>query len=374
MNIEAEQIKEATERITPEKVLGILKPLSERLAASGTVSLTRGPLIAEFWGDSSVGSQRGFHLFTIAENLVINPGGEKKLFAAHGDQISYLVPQETQEGETELVPFCAHRASPGKEYNGLVLRYSKKEEGLKVTRQMEPIAQGKIGTTEKGLPYFTGGGSLPPLRTGDRVVYNYPVEAKGDLLSGNLDNAAGMATCLAAALTMKEIAQEAKVNFRDLEVSFIFTDEEEGPPASNATFGRGLRRYLRRTNQYPKMMVNIDGHDVRISEESDRGALYASFVSGGKGPVVPPQLYVPFRNFMEGLKKEGVRSATTESVGRVSRSDDVAMMEVDPNVLILGYGTENCHFNEAVPTANLSDLVDLSKAIVWTALKFEPLR
>ena len=355
--IEAEQIQEATERITGEKILGILKPLSEALAPSGTVSLTRGPLIAEIWDGPGLDMN-----YRRTGNVSINAAG-KKLLVAHADQISLLIPHDTSHGETTLVPFCAHRANPGPEYSGYVLRY--------VEKRLEVVAQGRIGTTDEGVPYFTGGGSLPPLRIGDRVVYNYPVKAVDGELSGSLDNAAGMASCLAAALIMREIAGELSIDFESLDISLVFSDEEEGPPASNATFGRGTRRYIRRTDQILDVMLNVDGHDVRGPEKFGAGALFASFVSSCKGPVIPPQLYVPFRDFMEGLEENGVKSATTESVGSVSRSDCVGMMEVSPNILILGYGTMDPHFNKAVPTANLSDLVHLSKAIVWTALKFE---
>lgn len=276
------------------------------------------------------------------------------------------MPQDTNDAEIELVPFCAHRASPGAEYNAVVLRYVETEGVMKV------VAEGKIGTTDKEEPYFRAGGSSPPLRIGDRVVYDYPVQENKGLLKGTLDNAAGMAACLQAALTIKEIAEKAQVDFQSLGISFIFSDEEEGPADSNATFSRGARRYLRRISRFPETMTNVDGHDVRGLEEFGRGALYASFASDTKGVVVPPQLYVPFRNFMKGLEENAIKTTPTELAGRVSRSDDVAMMEVSPNVLILGYGTGDPHFNKAIPTANLSDLVDLSRAIVWTALSFQP--
>lgn len=276
------------------------------------------------------------------------------------------MPQNTAQGEVELIPLCAHRASPDGKYDALVLRYIEKDGGV-----LEVVTEGKIGTAENQIPFFAGGGSIPALQIGDRVIYNYPVQNEEGTLRGTLDNAAGMAACLAAFKTIMEIAEEVKISFEDLGLSVVFTDEEEGVPASNATFARGMRRFLRnKETAHPRLMINVDGHDT---ETSNHGALYASAVSKGKGIIVPPQLYVPFEDFMHGLKQQYcVNNTATELAGSVSRSDDVAMMEVSPNVLICGYATQNPHFNTDIPTANLSDLVHLSKAIVWTALEFRP--
>lgn len=356
--IETERIREATERITSEEVLGILKPLSEKLAPSGTVSITRGLSIAKIWGGPGFDEN-----YKGTGNPVINPEASGKLFVAHADQISYFIPQETDSGEVELKALCAHRATPGVKHSALVLRYLEKNEALEV------VAQGQIGTTDERKPYFVGGGSLPRLKIGDRVVYDLPLEEGNGFIKGTSDNAAGMAACLAAALTLKEIAKDAGLEFEKLGASFVFTDEEEGVPTSNATFGRGMRRYLRKNTGFPELMINVDSHDVKTL---GNGALYAGVVSGGKGAVVPPQLYVPFRNFMQGLENKDIKSAPTELVGSVSRSDDVGMMEVSPNILIVGYGTKHCHFDGGIEEIYLPDLVDLSKAIVWTALEFEP--
>ncbi len=56
------------------------------------------------------------------------------------------------------------------------------------------------------------------------------------------------------------------------------------------------------------------------------------------------------------------------NLGYLSRSDDVACMEVTPNILLLSYPIKNPHFNQAAPVASLSDLLNLAKAIFWTGL------
>lgn len=76
--IETEQITEAVEKITLEVVLGILQPLSEKLAPSGTVSFTRGPLVAEIWDGPDLHQN-----YENTGNVVINPEASCKLFAAH---------------------------------------------------------------------------------------------------------------------------------------------------------------------------------------------------------------------------------------------------------------------------------------------------
>ena len=50
-----------------------------------------------------------------------------------------------------------------------------------------------------------------------------------------------------------------------------------------------------------------------------------------------------------------------------SRSDDVSVLLKTPNILLLGFPGLDRHFDTAEPKANLSDIVDLSKALVYMA-------
>lgn len=83
--IEPAQIREATDRITSQKILEILRPLSERLAPSGTVCFTRGPLVAEIWDTS------GLHQnYQGTGNIVINPDGERQ------ESVNYMLLMQTR--------------------------------------------------------------------------------------------------------------------------------------------------------------------------------------------------------------------------------------------------------------------------------------
>lgn len=48
-----------------------------------------------------------------------------------------------------------------------------------------------------------------------------------------------------------------------------------------------------------------------------------------------------------------------------SRSDDVSVLLKTPNILLLGFPGFNRHFDLGEPRANLHDVVNLSKALVY---------
>jgi hypothetical protein len=50
-----------------------------------------------------------------------------------------------------------------------------------------------------------------------------------------------------------------------------------------------------------------------------------------------------------------------------SRSDDVSVMLKTPNILLLGFPGFNRHFDPGEPTANIYDLVNLAKSMVYFA-------
>lgn len=81
---------------------------------------------------------------------------------------------------------------------------------------------------------------------------------------------------------------------------------------------------------------------------------------------MPPHLYAHFQEPANEMVANGVK--IRENPGNVSRSDDVACAEMTPNILLLGYLVKNPHFNQAVPSASLSDILNLSKAIFLTVI------
>lgn len=73
-----------------------------------------------------------------------------------------------------------------------------------------------------------------------------------------------------------------------------------------------------------------------------------------------------FKALVSDMVARGVQ--IKENLGYVSRSDDVACVEVSPNILLLSYPVKNPHFNKAVPSASIRDILNLAKAICWMAI------
>ena len=251
-----------------------------------------------------------------------------------------------------MIPYCNHGAEI--EHAAIGLRYEPS------ANKLQQIAEGVIKNVNHGddvVPHFFAiKGSVQP---GDRIVYHHPLKIEGDIARGSLDNSAGATACLLAALALCQVAPAVPV-------AFVFTDEEEGPPASNSTFGRGARR-LSGMFDSPDLCVVVDGHDVSQQCSIGDGAVFAEKASPSKGGgIVPPHVYATFRLLAHDMVARGVD--VTENLGHVSRSDDVACIEVTPNILLLGYPVSDPHFNQAVPAVSLSDILNLSKAIYRTAI------
>jgi len=90
----------------------------------------------------------------------------------------------------------------------------------------------------------------------------------------------------------------------------------------------------------------------------------AEFASLARGAVTPPHLYALARHFGEALAPAGVRIQESNNA-YTSRSDDVSVLLKTPNILLLGFAGFNRHFDLGPPRANLHDLVDLAKALVY---------
>jgi hypothetical protein len=56
------------------------------------------------------------------------------------------------------------------------------------------------------------------------------------------------------------------------------------------------------------------------------------------------------------------------------RSDDISVMLKAPNILLLGFPGFNRHFDLGEPTANIYDLVNLARAMVYFAVLRTKLR
>lgn len=332
--------------------LEIVKVIADTHSPSQTVHYTRAPKIQRVLQEFGDGRYKFDLNYKNTGNalLSLNDRPTKILFLAHADEISYLVGHKCSDGSWALIPFCNNDTKG--EYEAVALRYQLSSKAL------ESVARGKLGCRDGGNPYFSP--AQGSVQFGDRLVYDHPLSFDGDIIRGNIDNSAGVAACLLAALALRQVAPDAPI-------SFAFTDEEEGPPISSLTFARGARRLFRGLSKLPDLCVVVDGHDISEWCSLGDGAVFAEKASLCKGVVVPPHLYLTFKELAADMMACH-RSCITENPGDVSRSDDVACMEVTPNILLLGYPVKDPHFNQAVPAASLIDIVNLAKAIFWTAI------
>ncbi len=90
------------------------------------------------------------------------------------------------------------------------------------------------------------------------------------------------------------------------------------------------------------------------------------------GEITPPHLYELNRKLAEELREVGI--CLRENLGGyVSRTEGINAMIKTPNIALMGFLGENRHFQRDVESASISDLVDLSKAIVcYTLLTTTP--
>src|SRR5260370_42321990 len=164
----------------------------------------------------------------------------------------------------------------------------------------------------------------------------------------------------------------------EVEALLAFPDEEEGPPGSgNHMIGRGSSRIL---NLLPVPELGVVSDVQQTGGDSPpntpdgggdgakpgEGAVLTECSSLPRGAVTPPHLYALAVEFVAALQKFGVNVQISNN-SYTSRSDDVSAMLKTPNVLLLGFPGFNRHFDLGEPTANIYDLVNLAKAIVYFA-------
>ena len=106
-------------------------------------------------------------------------------------------------------------------------------------------------------------------------------------------------------------------------------------------------------------------------EQPGPHAVYCATVSGGKGPIVPSDVYARFDEFLRQLSSCGVSVCQTEAIpASLSRSDDVGLMEVHDQIMSVGYLIRDPHHNLDMATVHIEGLVQTAKALAWIAAEF----
>ncbi|WP_457938412.1 hypothetical protein [Mesorhizobium sp. 10J20-29] len=355
--------------ITRERVLHYLTALADAPAPSTAASTIRAPLLRGLLSsDGALGTSRltldanfantGSTVMLTGEN-----GPEKRLwYFAHLDTISYLL--RSREGQRyPLVPFCYHLIGDGIR-DAVAFRYD-----MDANRYLI-CAQGSL-VSEAGTPYFLPVDGAEELRPGDRVSPRSALRVAADgIVTGHLDNAGGAAALAVAAPVLAEAGIDAML---------AFPDEEEGPPGSGSqVMGRGGSRIVARLPS-PDLAIVADmqqagGQQSSTGEDGPsnttrlgRGAVLSEFSSLARGAVTPPDLYVLARQWSDRLAMLGL-SVQESNNAYTSRSDDVSVLLKTPNILLLGFPGFNRHFDRSEPSANLSDIVGLSKALVYVSV------
>jgi len=335
----------------PDVATSVLTALANTPSPGQTVQFTRAMTIKQLLDRYNANNYLYSPNYGLTGNALLSfdPQDRRLLFFAHGDEVSYLFGPQAKDGTWPLVPNCFDASQI--EYEAIAVRYQP------AARRFERVAHGLI-KRDQGVdrPYFQATtGSVEP---GDRLVYHRPLTISGDTISGSLDNSFAVAACLLAIIALSQSGQPYPV-------AFAFTDEEQGVPSQNASFGRGARRLLRRLAP-PNLCITMDTCSDLDWCQLGQGIVFSEKTSLAKGAVVPPHLYVTFKALAAQMTAHGV--PVSENPGYISRNDDVATMEVTPNTLLLSYPIENPLFQQGPPTASLSDLLTLAKVVFWTAL------
>jgi hypothetical protein len=354
--------------ITVERIRRYVSSISSVGSPSTAASFLRGPILRELLEETRAlqSDNLQFHQnYEQTGNCLIFTGQKniaKKLwYIAHLDTISYLV-QAKQHSRYPLVPFCHHLIQNGKRL-AVAYRF------VPSNSRYEIVARGCL-ESEDFHPFFCPENRDANLKPGDRIVFSTTYQE--DLPTGNftadIDNAGAVAALLAAA----PVLSAAKV-----EAVLAFPDEEEGPPGSgNQMIGRGSARILNLL-PVPELVVVSDVQqsggdgppnipDAVRGTKLGEGAILAEFSSLARGAVTPPHLYALAVEFVGALREVGVKIQLSDN-SYTSRSDDVSVMLKTPNILLLGFPGFNRHFDLGEPTANLYDLVNLAKAMVYFA-------
>ena len=353
--------------ITPERIARYLTAIADTPAPSTTASAMRAPVLRALLDADGALTDGRLTLDTNFRNtastvmLSGDPAADKPLwYFAHLDTISYLV--KAFDGERyPLLPFCYHLTQNGSRA-ARCYRFDLWQNRYFVA------AEGRL-ESEEGVPFFRPADAAIRLEAGDRVV---PVTSctpgPDGHWTGHFDNAGGVAALAVAAPVLADAGIDAM---------FAFPDEEEGPPGSgNQIMGRGGSRIIDRLAP-PDLALVADMQQAVDpampvagsvnATQLGKGAVLSEFSSLARGAVTPPPLFGLARHLAGLLAGHDVRIQDSNS-NYTSRSDDVSVMLKTPNILLLGFPGLNRHFDTAEPKANLGDIVDLSKALVYMAV------
>ncbi len=354
------------EHVTEARVLHYLRELSQTPAPSTAASAMRGRMLRDLIeadrgpGDPPVRLDLDFRN-TGSAVLTTGGGDDKGLwYFAHLDTISYLVQPRRDDGYP-LVPFCYHLVQDG-ERAARAYRYDLGAGEYRVA------AEGRL-VSDAGVPRFVPDDGAEALRPGDRVapVCRFSRAADGTV-TGHFDNAGGVAALAVASTVLSRAGIDALL---------AFPDEEEGPVGSGSQMmGRGGSRIVAHLPS-PDLAVVTDMQQAGGRGEDDgdrpenttrlgRGAVLAEFSSLARGAVTPPHLYAAARHWADLVAGCGV-SVQESNNAYTSRSDDVSVLLRTPDILLLGFPGFDRHFDHADPTANLADIVDLARSLVYVA-------
>lgn len=353
------------QHITRDRIARYLKAIADTPAPSTTASAMRAPVLRELLdGDGALGGRLNLDAnYANTGSTVLLAGASAQAkplwYFAHLDTISYLV-SSSGDARHPLVPFCYHLTREGRR-DALCYRYD-------LLGGYRAVADGFL-ESDAGNPYFRPADSSFLPERGDRVVPVTPCAIGPDgHMTGHFDNAGGVAALAVAAPVLAEVGVDAML---------AFPDEEEGPSgAGNQIMGRGGSRIIDRLAA-PDLAVVVDMQQSGEGSPTEgaqangvqlgQGAVLSEFSSLGRGAVTPPHLLSLSRRLVSLISERGVKVQEPLS-SYTSRSDDVSVMLKTPNILLLGFPGVDRHFDTDLPRANLDDIVNLSKAIVYTAL------
>lgn len=350
-----------TDEVTIERAHRYLFALEATPAPSQTVKWTRAPVIADLLREEGLLDTPGLvweadvaGTGNAALMLGDDPARKRVWILAHLDQISYLV-DPGDGARYPLVPLCYHMQREGQR-PAVALAHDLTRGTLAVR------ARGLIEVAGPAITFLVQEGG--PLRPGTRVVYDSQLDwdRATNGLRGYLDDSLACAAALLAARVLRHYPVDVLVGL---------TDEEEGPPGdANQSFCRGGRRLVDLFPR-PELVIVSDVHEAETTVhgpgprdlQPGDGAVFAERSSSGRGGVTPPHLYALQQHLAAALRQRGVRLHENWG-GYVSRSEDINAVAITPNVALLGLLCSNRHYAEDRPAANLSDVVDLARAMV----------